>query len=165
VLQDQWGLSAVRAGLALTVVGLVWATASQAQSRLGTRVAHATAMRVGTALVLLGTTLITLAVWWHTPAVLAAGAYVLAGAGMGFAYPRTSVATLAASSDADRGFNTSALSIADSLGAALALSVSGIVFALAPRAGLDRFVAVFVLAAAIAVLGVVAAGRARTAPV
>jgi MFS family permease len=38
------------------------------------------------------------------------------GTGMGLAYPRTSVAMLADSGDSDRGFNSSALSIADSLG-------------------------------------------------
>jgi hypothetical protein len=78
---------------------------------------------------------------------------------MGFGYPRTGVAMLAASTDADRGFNSSALSIADSLGGALALSLSGIVFGVAPRAGADPFVSVFVLAAGIAVLGVVTASR------
>jgi hypothetical protein len=38
---------------------------------------------------------------------------------MGFGYPRTSVAMLDASTDRDRGFNSAAISIADSLGAAL----------------------------------------------
>ena len=80
-------------------------------------------------------------------------AYVLAGAGMGFGYPRTGVAMLAASTDSDRGFNSSALSIADSLGGALSLSLSGIVFGVATRAGADPFVSVFAFAAAIAVLG------------
>ena len=40
--------------------------------------------------------------------------------------------------DRDRGFNSSALTIADSLGAALALSVSGVVFAASERAGRTR---------------------------
>jgi hypothetical protein len=78
---------------------------------------------------------------------------------MGFGYPRTGVAMLAASSDADRGFNSSALSIADSLGAALALSASGIVYAVAPRVHMDPFDSVFTLAAGIAALAVVTAAR------
>ena len=65
--------------------------------------------------------------------MLPIAAYVLAGAGMGFAYPRTAVAMLAESTDRDRGFNSSALSVADSLGAALALSVTGVAFAAAER--------------------------------
>ena len=70
---------------------------------------------------------------------------------------------LAVSSDRDRGFNSSALTIADSLGAALALSVSGVVFAASQRAGQDPFLAVFVLGGLIAALGVVAAARTQPA--
>lgn len=163
VLQEQWGLSPGRAGLALTFVGLTWASASQAQARLGSRVSDVTAMRVGTALVLAGVGALALSVELHLPAVVTGASYVLAGAGMGFGYPRTSVAMLAVSSDRDRGFNSSALTIADSLGAALALSVSGVVFAAAGRAGVDPFLAVFVLGGLIAALGVAAAARTRAA--
>ena len=88
-------------------------------------------------------------------------AYVLASVGMGFAYPRTSVAMLDATTDADRGFNASALQVADSLGAALALSVSGIAYASAQRADLDPFPVVYGLAVVIGVAGVVAAARPR----
>jgi MFS family permease len=161
VLQEQWGLSPGRAGIALTVVGITWAAASQVQARLGDRVSDVTAMRVGTALVLAGTAGLAMSVELHLPALLTGASYVLAGAGMGFGYPRTSVAMLAVSTDRDRGFNSSALSIADSLGAALALSVSGVVFAAAQRADRDPFLAVFVLGGTIAVLGVVAAARTR----
>ena len=163
VLQDRWGLTPGTAGLALTAVGLVWAGSSQVQSRLGPRVSDVAAMRWGTALVLAGTAALVLVVVADAPPVLAMAAYVLAGAGMGFGYPRTGVAMLAASTDADRGFNSSALSIADSLGGALALSLSGIVFGAATRAGADPFVSVFALATGIAVLGVVTASRAGTA--
>ena len=161
VLQEQWGLSPGRAGIALTFVGITWAAASQAQARLGTRVSDVRAMRVGTVLVLVGVAALVLSVELHLPAVVTGASYVLAGAGMGFGYPRTSVAMLAASTDRDRGFNSSALTIADSLGAALALSVSGVVFAAAERSGHDPFLAVFVLGGAIAALGVVAATRTR----
>jgi MFS family permease len=162
VLQDHWGLTPGTAGLALTAVGLVWAGSSQVQSRLGPRVSDVAAMRWGTALVLVGTAALTVVVIGDVSPALAMAAYVVAGAGMGFGYPRTGVAMLAASSDADRGFNSSALSIADSLGGALSLSLSGIVFGVAERAGADPFVSVFVLATGIAVLGVVTASR--TAP-
>ena len=161
VLQEQWGLSPGRAGIALTFVGITWALASQAQARLGSRVSDVTAMRVGTALVLAGVAALVLSVQLHPPALVTGAAYVLAGAGMGFGYPRTSVAMLAVSTDRDRGFNSSALTIADSLGAALALSVSGVVFAAAERAGEDPFLAVFALGGLIALLGVAAAVRTR----
>ncbi|UFN43295.1 MFS transporter [Nocardioides okcheonensis] len=167
VLQDHWDLTAGRAGIALTCVGVVWAASSQLQSRFGERVSHTRAMLVGTSLVLVGVgalalTVLALDAGSRPSAVLPAAAYVLAGAGMGFAYPRTGVAMLEASTDRDRGFNSSALSIADSLGAAIALSAAGAVFATSDRAGLDPFLAVFAAAATLSVLGVAAAARTRT---
>ena len=161
VLQEQWGLTAARAGLSLTLVGIVWAAASQLQARLGSRVSHVTVMRWGSGLLLAGATGLALVVWTHGHASLAIAAYVVAGAGMGFGYPRTSVAMLDASTDRDRGFNSSAISIADSLGAALALSVSGIAFGVTQRAGTDPFLAVFVVAVAIGGLATVTAARTR----
>jgi MFS family permease len=163
VLQQRWGLSAGRAGLALTAVGVTWAAASQLQSRLGERISHLAAMRTGGALVLLGSAGLLAAVGGDTSPVLAAAAYVVAGAGMGFGYPRTGVAMLEASTDRDRGFNSSALSIADSLGAALALATSGVVFAAAQRGGVDPFVAVFVLATVVAALAALVATRTGAA--
>ena len=168
VLQEHWGLSPGRAGIALTCVGVVWASASQVQARLGSRVSHTRAMVVGTSLVLTGLTALAASVLAHDAgahpsAVLPAAAYVLAGAGMGFAYPRTGVAMLEASTDRDRGFNSSALTVADSLGAALALSVAGAAFAAAERQDLDPFLTVFAFAALAAVLGVLAASRTRPA--
>ncbi|WP_207769214.1 MFS transporter [Nocardioides currus] len=162
VLQEQWGLSPARAGIALSVVGVVWAAASQAQARLGERVSHVRAMEIGSALVLAGVLSLALTVWLDGPALLAGTTYVLAGAGMGFGYPRTSVAMLDASTDADRGFNSAALSIADSLGAALALSISGVVFAVAERQDANPFLAVFVFAITLGLVGVVTSRR--TAP-
>ena len=166
VLQDRWGLSVGQAGTALTLVGVVWALSSQVQSRLGTRVSHERAMQAGTTVVLAGVVALVVSVALRgagseLPAVLPIAAYVLAGAGMGFAYPRTSVAMLAASTDHDRGLNSSALSVADSLGAALALAVSGVAFAAAERGGTDPFLVVYALAGATGALGVLAAARTR----
>jgi MFS family permease len=163
VLQERWGLTPGRAGLALTVVGITWAAASQLQARLGGRVSHVSAMRWGSGLVLAGTAALALVVWTHGHPALAATAYVLAGAGMGFGYPRTSVAMLDASTDRDRGFNSAAISIADSLGAALALSVSGVLFSAAERAGLDPFLSVFGLATVVSLVGLLTAARTRGA--
>ncbi len=163
VLQEQWGISAGGAGIALTCVGIVWAGASQLQARLGERVSDATAIHTGSSLVLLGLVCLALVVWLDVSPVLAGASYVFAGAGMGFAYPRLSVSMLAASTVADRGFNSSALSIADSLGAALALSISGVAFTIAGRNGLDPFVVVFALAVLVGVLAVFTAGRVAVA--
>lgn len=163
-LQERWDLSPGRAGIALTCVGLMWAAASQLQARLGSRLPHSRAMLVGSSVVLLGVTALAVSVLAadagaRPSALVPAASYVLAGAGMGFAYPRTGVAMLELSDDHDRGGNSSALTVADSLGAALALALAGAFFATADRQGLDPFVAVMGLAAAGGVLGVVAASR------
>src|SRR4029079_5870034 len=133
VLEQRWGVSAGIPGLALTGVGLSWSAASWAQSRLSRTVSDRAAMRLGSATVLTGILGLALLVWVHAPALVAAAAYVLAGAGMGFAYPRTSVAMLAESEDSERGFNSAALSIADALGGATTIATSGAVFAAVER--------------------------------
>jgi MFS family permease len=155
VLQLRWGLTPGRAGLALTVVGVVWAAASQLQARLSRRLSSERAMVIGTAVLLVATVVLWVAVLLDLTPVVAGGAFVLAGAGMGLGFTRTSVAMLAASTDRDRGFNSSALTIADSIGAALALSLCGIAYAAAERADADPFLAVFGLAvvAAVGALG------------
>ena len=159
VLQEQWGLTPARAGIALSVVGVTWALSSQLQARLGPRISHVRAMEIGSLLVLAGVLTLSLTVWLDGPSLLAGATYVLAGAGMGFGYPRTSVAMLDVSTDADRGFNSAALSIADSLGAAIALSISGVVFAAAQRQDANPFLAVFVFAIGLGLLGVVTSRR------
>jgi predicted MFS family arabinose efflux permease len=161
VLQERWGLSAGVAGLALTGVGLSWTAASWVQSRLARTLSDRTAMVIGSVLVLTGSVGLTTAVVLHVPAALAVATYVLAGTGMGLAYPRTSVAMLADSGDSDRGFNSASLSIADSLGGALTISASGVVFAVAVRAGADEFALALTLGSAVAALAVVAASRTR----
>ena len=92
VLQERWGLTPGTAGLALTAVGLVWAASSQVQARLGDRVSDVAAMRWGTSLVLVGTVGLAVVVSSHAHPALAMTSYVVAGAGMGFGYPRTGVA-------------------------------------------------------------------------
>ena len=161
VLQEQWQLSAVRAGLALSVVGVVWALASQAQARLSTTLGDTAVMSIGSVLLLVGAVVLLVAVVADIHPVLAAAGYGIGGAGMGFAYPRTGVATLAASTDADRGFNSSAVTIADSLGGAVALSISGALFAMYRRGDGDPFVAVFGLATVLAIGSVVVALRTK----
>jgi MFS family permease len=159
VLQDRWGLGAGVAGLALTGVGVAWASASQVQARLGGRVGHRAAMSVAGVLLVAGVVLVLAVVAAHAHPALAMAGAVVAGSGMGFGFPRTGVAMLEASTDRDRGFNSSALSVADSLGAALALSASGVAFGNADRTGLDPFVTVFALATGIAVAAALAARR------
>ena len=159
VLHDRWGYSLGYAGIALTVVGVVWAGMSQVQARLRDRVTSESAMRTGAIVLLVAVAGLWLTVRLDGPGALAASAFVLAGAGMGFGFSRTGVAMLAASSEDDRGFNSSALSIADSIGAALALALCGLGYDLAGDVGADPFLTVFGVAIGFAVAAVVTASR------
>ena len=65
---------------------------------------------------------------------------------MGLMYPRLTVLTLAYSTPQNQGFNSSALSISDSVGSATAIAAMGLVFT--ALAGTDAaFPAVFAIAA------------------
>ncbi|HEY1530079.1 MAG TPA: MFS transporter [Galbitalea sp.] len=129
LLINHYGLTAAGAGLALTGAGVVWAFASWAQGRRPDERFHGLFVRVGATTVaaaiaiLLGITIARLPAW----SIMAA--WGLASAGMGLSYPRLSVLTLQYSTPSEQGFNSSAMSIADSGGASLSLAITGIIFA------------------------------------
>ncbi len=157
VLQEQWGFSTAQAGYALAMAGLSWAAASQAQARLADRLSNTRALVLGSGLLTAGSAVVCAVVMIDLSAALLIAGYGVASIGMGLAYPRLTVVMLAHSPEDERGFNSSAISIADSLGAALALSVSGVLFGIATTA--HRFDVVFGLSVVITLLGVAAARR------
>jgi MFS family permease len=161
LLIEQYEFSPTFAGLTLTGGALSWAGASAVQGRLGARLSHRTAVTAG-ALMVLGAVLLALATTaLNWPAAVAIGGWIFAGGGMGLLYPRLSVMTLALSTKDNEGFNSSAMSIADSLGGALALATTGIVFA-AFTTTAASFSGVFALAAVIAAAAALVAPRVTT---
>lgn len=158
LLIERYAFSPQFAGLTLTVGAIAWASASAVQGRLGARLSHRLAVRIGTALVFAAVliTLATTALDW--PAAVAIVGWVFAGAGMGLVYPRLSVLTLALSTDETQGFNSAAMTIADSLGGALALAATGIIFTGLASVGAS-FAGVFALAALLGAVAVVVAPR------
>ena len=163
LLTEQYDFSPAFAGLALTGAALTWASASWLQGRLGDALTHVRAMWIGSLLVLASILIAVLtSAAGLSPVVIIAG-WLLGGAGMGLMYPRLSVLTLAYSTERDQGFNSSALSISDSLGGALALASTGIVFtALAGMGGAWSFTGCFALAAAIGCAAVAVGSRVGT---
>lgn len=154
LLIDHYGFDATGAGLGLTSAALLWAAGAEMQGRIGDRLGNARITLIGTtllaaaALVATATAAFALAPW-----VVIAG-WALAGAGMGLMYPRLTVLTLAYSTPQNQGFNSSALSISDSIGASASIAVMGLTF-VALTATDAAFPAVFVIAAALAVLALV----------
>ena len=157
LLIDQYAFPPTLAGLTLTGGALAWAGAAAVQGRLGSRLPHQSAVQAGSLMVLAAVLLALATTALHWPAAIAIVGWVLAGGGMGLLYPRLSVMTLALSTKENEGFNSSAMSISDSLGGALSLATTGIVFA-AFTTAVQSFAGVFAFTAAIAV------GAALVAP-
>lgn len=154
LLIDDYGFSATAAGLGLTSAALLWAAGAEVQGRFGDRLGNARITLFGVTLLLAATLIAAATAAWHLTAWTIIAGWSLAGAGMGLMYPRLTVLTLAYSTPQNQGFNSSALSISDSIGASAAIAVMGLTF-VALRATDASFPAVFTIAAALAVLAVV----------
>ncbi len=154
LLIEEYGFSSTWAGLGLTSAALLWALGADLQGRYGDRLGNTRITLLGTAQLVAATlaAAATAAFALH-PAVLIVG-WALAGGGMGLMYPRSTVLTLAYSTPQNQGFNSSALSISDSIGASASIAAMGLVFVMLQATG-ARFVAVFLLAAALALLALV----------
>ena len=157
LLTERYSFTPTFAGLTLTGAALAWAGASATQGRLGTRLADDLAIKIGASLVLVAIVLTLVTAALALSAAVAIGGWILAGGGMGLMYPRLSVMTLALSTEENQGFNSAAMSISDSLGGALSLAATGLVFAAFTTT--NPFAAVFALTAVIAVVGVLMAPR------
>lgn len=153
LLIAEYGFSPTWAGLGLTAAAIAWAAAADVQGRYGDRIGNARITLIGSAQLTAAALVAAAAAMWHLhPAVLIVG-WTLAGGGMGLMYPRLTVLTLAYSTPQNQGFNSSALSISDSIGAATTIAIMGLVFT--ALAGTDAgFPVVFAIAAALAVLAV-----------
>jgi MFS family permease len=151
LFREEYGMGPSLAGAVLTGAGLSWATASWLQGRLD-RMSNATAMRVGSALLLVALVVVlAVAVFvWH-PAV-AFAAWTIAGFGMGFMYPRISVTVLELSPQQSQGFNSAALSIGESLGSSVSIAVTALIASMLAVGGYSAEFAVTVVIAVAAVL-------------
>ncbi len=154
LLIADYDFSPTWAGLGLTAAALLWAAAADVQGRFGDRIGNARITLVGTALLFTAVVAGAATAWAQLhPAVLIAG-WALAGAGMGLMYPRLTVLTLAYSTPQNQGFNSSALSISDSIGASMSIAAMGLAFT-ALGGTSAGFTVVFAIAAGLALLALV----------
>jgi MFS family permease len=160
LLQEHYDLPAWLSGATLTVGALGWAGASQVQARLGARLGHHAALRLGAVLLLAGIASELVAAALQLSPWLIGAAWVLAGAGMGLMFPRIGSLVLAASTEREQGRNTSAMSISDAVGGATAISLSGLLFTgVGTAADLAPFVAVLALTTGLAVAALLVSRR------
>ncbi|WP_307378145.1 MFS transporter [Microbacterium sp. W4I20] len=161
LLTDRYDLTPTLAGLSLTGGALAWSAAATVQGRMGARLSSVTAVRAGTVLVFVGILLTVATAGFGWDAAFVAVAWVVAGVGMGLMSPRSSALTLALSTPENQGFNSGAMTVADSFGSALALAVTGSLFTALVSVA-DPFTGVFILAGVIAAAAAVLAPRMRT---
>ncbi|MEV6718881.1 MFS transporter [Lentzea sp. NPDC051208] len=149
------GYSPLEAGIPLTLSALGWASASMWASRHPEIERH-TLVRAGFLLSATGIAAVTLIAPTWGPAHLTLVFWAVAGAGMGVATSSVGVLMMAASPEADRGFNSAALQISDMLFSGAMIGLGGVlVVATAPTAGV---VVLNLSMAALAVLGAILTG-------
>jgi len=151
LLIDRFDFSPTVAGLALTLSALGWSGASAVQGRYGDVLGSRRIVWITAVLMAVGfSAALLVSIIDADPWVVVIG-WGFAGGGMGLLYPRLTVLTLAYSTTADEGFNSSALSIADSTGSAVLIALAGLGFVLLPIAGVG-YITVYVLALGILAL-------------
>ncbi|MFD5825187.1 MFS transporter [Lentzea sp. NPDC060358] len=149
------GYSPLESGLPLTLSALGWAGASNWASR-HPRIERYTLVRAGFLFTAAGMAAVTLIAPSWGPAWLTPVLWGVAGAGMGMATSSVGVLMMAASPEADRGFNSAALQISDMVGSAAMIGLGGVlVLATAPTAGV---VVLNLSMAALAVVGAILTG-------
>ena len=107
----------------------------------------------------------SLALWPALPPLVGGVGWMLAGLGMGLAMLECQRRERPAlSPESDQGFNSAALQVSDALGSILFIGVGGAIFAGLHERGGDNtgvFLLIYLLMAAIALAGAVAAPRVR----
>ncbi|MEV7096974.1 MFS transporter [Amycolatopsis sp. NPDC051045] len=149
------GYSPTLAGLPLTITALGWSAASAAQGRyLGW--SREASLRTGFWLVAAGLVCFGLVSQPWFPGWVAFVACAIGGAGMGIAMPAISVLLLRYSPEGERGFNTSAMQLADWVGSALLIGLGGVLLG-AVGSVLDPSPAMALLTVALVALAMVGA--------
>ncbi len=159
LLARRYGVPPALSGVTLTAAAVTWAGGAWVQGRLGERLASRDAVRFGTILVAVAVGASAAVAALHAPVWLAVVSWAVAGAGMGLTYSRQTVLMISYSPQGAEGANSAGLSIADSVGASLALSATGLVFLAAGGEGVDAS-----FAAALTLTAVLAIGAAAIAP-
>ena len=154
LLMERYAFTATWAGVALMLAAFAWAGASALQGRYGERLGNHRITLISLGLILVAMAcVLAAALTGVTPVVVIVG-WAFAGGGMGLLYPRLTVLTLAYSDETNQGFNSSALSISDATGSAVAIALAGLGVATL-GGGAGAFGAVFAFGIALVLLAVV----------
>lgn len=166
LLMRKYAFTATWAGVALMLAALAWAGASALQGRYGERLGNRRITLIGlSGLLVAMLCVLSAALFDVSPLVVILG-WAFAGGGMGLLYPRLTVLTLAYSTESNQGFNSSALSISDATGSAVAIALAGLGVATL-GGGSGAFGVVFAFCAGLVLLALLPGlrlGRAAESP-
>lgn len=153
------GESVLVAGLALTAGSIAWTAGAWTQERLGNPARRHHIVRAGLLLVAVGIGLMATLLFDAVHPVVAGPAWLIAGFGIGMAYPSFSLTVLAEAPPGGEGVASAALKLNEVLGAALGVGIGGAIIAAAPHSQRGALGLTFVLMAVAAIAGITIAGR------
>jgi MFS family permease len=167
MLVEQRGLATTWAGVSLTGGALTWAVGAWYQGRPRLRVPRERLVTIGLALVGLGILVVAASVSPAVPVWSAALGWVITGLGMGLGVTSLSVLVLEGSAPAEQGANSAALQVSEALASIVLIGLGGAIFAGLHGSGGGNagvFLLIFVVMAAVALLGSLVAGRSAALP-
>ena len=164
-LTVQHGFGALSAGLPLVITGLTWTLGSWWQGRDSVRIEQpVNLIRAGFLFVAAGAVGVAIAAQPGSPGWLVYLVWAPAGIGAGLTMSSVGVLLLLFTTDADRGADSAALQLSDTVTTAITTGIGGVLIA-AAAGGLfgytTAFTVLFVLMALVAVLGLLLARQAR----
>jgi MFS family permease len=161
-IQDWRGDSALLSGLAYMAATVTWTAGSWVNAHRIGALGPGRFFRVGFAILFVGILAFMVVFARGVPVWLAVPLWGFAGFGIGLAYSAPSLIVLREATGADQGAATAALQLSDVLGSSLGTGIGGALIALGSpsgKTGVEGLIATFVLAAAIAVVGLALTGR------
>ena len=161
-IQDWRGDSALLSGLAYMAATLTWTGGSWVNAHRIQQLGPGRFLRAGFVVLLCGIVAFMAIFVRGVPTWLAVPLWGVAGFGMGLAYATPSLIVLREAPSADQGAATAALQLSDVLGSSLGTGIGGALIVLgspAGRTGVEGLLATFVLAAGIALAGLLITRR------
>jgi hypothetical protein len=150
------GMSVTGAGLTISVAALTWAAGSWWQSHVVGRRSHGWLVMIGAIVFLVGVGVAGL-VLHGAPLVLIALAWLLAGFGMGVAFPSIPLAVMASVQEGAEARGLAPTLLMDTLGIAVGAGLGGAAITLATDAGKPLVTGITIAFAIAAVAGVMLA--------
>jgi MFS family permease len=159
---DGRGGSTLLGGEALSVGAFTWAGASWVQARVIDRVGPRVLARIGFVLIVIGELGMIAVAQGALPVVASIPVWAVGCAGIGTVYAPLALTVLGAARPGEEGAASAAIQLTDGLGIFVGTAVSGWIVSAADHAGhsvATSTTVVFVVAAAVSTVGIVASGR------